>query len=76
MFEIAMNKNFANLAKVALRWCHILDKRLKPDSHPLYQFTADCHIGKLTNPNLKVTRYGYIKEEIVHRVATAGLSLE
>jgi len=21
MFEIAMNKNYANLAKVALRWC-------------------------------------------------------
>jgi hypothetical protein len=35
MFEIAMNKNFAALAKTALRYCQILDKRLRPDSHPL-----------------------------------------
>ena len=35
MFEIAMNKNFAQLAKIALRWCQLLDKRLKPDDHPL-----------------------------------------
>jgi hypothetical protein len=28
MFEIALNKNYANLAKIALRWVHILDKRL------------------------------------------------
>jgi replicative superfamily II helicase len=35
MFEIAMNKNYASLAKIALRYCQILDKRLRPDSHPL-----------------------------------------
>jgi hypothetical protein len=35
MFEIALNKNFANLAKIALNWCKIIDKRLKPDDHPM-----------------------------------------
>jgi hypothetical protein len=35
MFEIALNKNFANLAKTALRYVHILDKRLRPDEHPM-----------------------------------------
>lgn len=35
MFEIAMNKNYAMLAKTALRYCQILDKRLRPDDHPL-----------------------------------------
>ena len=49
MFEIAMNKNFAMLAKSALRWCQILDKRLRPDDHPLKQMTIDSFVGKLTN---------------------------
>ena len=31
----------------------MLDKRLVPDAHPLWQFTEDCWIGKLTNPNEK-----------------------
>ena len=35
MFEIAMNRNYAGLAKIALKWCQILDKRLRPDDHPL-----------------------------------------
>ena len=36
MFEIAMNRNYANLAKIALNWCLILDKRVRPkDEHPL-----------------------------------------
>ena len=76
MFEIAMNKNYALLSKVALRWCQIIDKRLKPDDHPLKQFTVDCHVGKLTNPNQHVTRYGYIKDEIVYRVHTADLTMD
>ena len=76
MFEIAMNKNYANLAKMALRWCHILDKRLKPDAHPLQQFSYDSHVGKLTNPNNKVTKYGYIRDEIVYRVNRSNVSLE
>ena len=76
MFEIAMNKNHANLAKIALRWCQILDKRLRPMDHPLRQFTADSHLGKLTNPNIKVTKYGYLRNDIAYRVATAGLSLQ
>mmetsp|Transcript_32792 Transcript_32792/g.32017 ORF Transcript_32792/g.32017 Transcript_32792/m.32017 type:complete len:192 (+) Transcript_32792:119-694(+) len=49
MFEIALNKNYAQLALMALRFVHIIDKRLRPDDHPMRQFTMDCHIGKLTN---------------------------
>lgn len=49
MFEIAMNKNYATLAKVALRWCQVLDKRLRPDDHPLKQMTMYSSVGKLTN---------------------------
>ncbi len=49
MFDIAMNKNYANLAKIALKWCQILDKRLKPTDHPLKQMTEKSSVGKLTN---------------------------
>lgn len=35
MFEIALQKNFANLAKIALNWCKIIDRRLKPTDHPM-----------------------------------------
>lgn len=68
IFDIAMNKNYANLAKAALRWCHILDKRLKPVDHPLQQFTITSHVGKLSNQNQKVTRYGYLNQEVVYKV--------
>lgn len=51
MFEIAMNKNYSNLSKIALRWCQILDKRLRPDDHPLQQMCIDSFVGKLTNQN-------------------------
>lgn len=67
MFEIAMNKNYADLAKKTLDWCIILDKRLMPDAHVLKQFSIDCSVGKLTNPNNKVTNYGYLKEDIIYR---------
>ena len=76
MFEIAMNKNYARLAKTALLWCHILEKRLRPDAHILAQFGMDSHVGKLTNPNGKVVKYGYLKQEILYRINTADLSLE
>jgi len=76
MFEIAMYKNYANLAKIALRWCHILDKRVRPLEHPLMQFTSSCHIGKLTNPNGKVSKFGYLKNDIAYRVATADIPLD
>jgi len=49
MFEIAMNMHFASLAKIALRYFQILDKRLRPDAHPLQQMTIGSFVGKLTN---------------------------
>jgi hypothetical protein len=76
MFEIAMNKNYANLAKIALRWCHIIEKRLCPNDHLMKQFCIDSHVGKLTNPNQQVTKYGYMSEDIAYRLRTADVSLE
>ena len=69
MFEISMQKNFANLAKVALNWCKIVDKRLKPNDHPMKQFCMDCSLGKLTGgSNEKVPRFGYLKDETVYQL--------
>jgi replicative superfamily II helicase len=69
MFEIALQKNYANLAKIALNWCKIIDKRLRPTDHPLRQFCLDSWYGKLTSQsNERVTKYGYLKEEIVFRL--------
>ena len=48
-FEICMQRNYANLAKIALNWCKIIDKRLKPNDHPMQQFCMDSWYGKLTN---------------------------
>jgi len=77
MFEIALQKNFANLAKIALNWCKIVDKRLKPNDHPMKQFCLDSHFGKLTSQsNEKVTKYGYLKDEIVFRLRQHDISLD
>jgi len=76
MFEIAMNRNYALLAKIALRWCQILDKRLRPDDHPLKQMTMQSFVGKLTNQNQNVTKFGYLDDEIPFRVKSARLDME
>jgi len=76
MFEIALNKNYANLAKMALNYCHILDKRILPGSNPIIQFTEDCNIGKLTNPNEKVARHGFMRNEIAHRIEQFRITLD
>lgn len=76
IFEIGMNKNYAGLAKTALRWCQILDKRLRPIDHPLKQMTMSSHVGKLTNQNAKVTKYGYLSDEVVFRVKASDLTLD
>lgn len=76
MFEIAMQRNYANLAKIALNWCKIIDRRLKPTDHPMKQFCMDSWFGKLTNASDKVTRYGYLKEEIVYRLTQYNISLD
>jgi hypothetical protein len=55
MFEICMHRNFANLAKIALNWCKIVDRRLKPGDHAMKQFCMDSWYGKLTNASDKVT---------------------
>jgi hypothetical protein len=54
----------------------MLDKRLVPASHPLYQFTEDSWLNKLTNPNEKVARYGYLKDEIPYRFQRAHSVIE
>mmetsp|Transcript_12631 Transcript_12631/g.19647 ORF Transcript_12631/g.19647 Transcript_12631/m.19647 type:complete len:214 (+) Transcript_12631:747-1388(+) len=76
MFEIALQKNMANLAKIALNWCKIIDKRLRPNDHPLKQFCADSWVGKLTNASEKVTKFGYLKDEIVYQVQRFNVDLD
>lgn len=76
MFEIAMMRNHANLAKIALNWCKIVDKRLRPIAHPMQQFTLDSWYGKLTNASEKVTKFGYLKDEIVYRLQQYSITLD
>jgi replicative superfamily II helicase len=76
MFEIALQKNFANLAKIALNWCKIIDKRLTPNDHAMKQFCLDSSFGKLTNASEKVTKYGYLKDEIVYRLKQFDITLD
>jgi activating signal cointegrator complex subunit 3 len=68
MFEIALQRNYSQLAKSCLAWCQLIDKRLLPGAHVMRQFTMNCHVGKLTNPNQQVTKYGYLKDETVYRL--------
>lgn len=35
LFEIALQRNYANVLKTTLDWCQILDKRILPGSHIL-----------------------------------------
>ena len=76
MFEIALSKNYANLAKTALKWVLILEKRVRPDDHPMKQFTKDSYVGKLTNPNQKITNYGYMKDDIAYALAANRMSMD
>ena len=68
LFEIALQRNYSSLMKTTLDWCNILDKRVLPGTHIMRQFTMNCHVNKLTNANAKVTRFGYIKDDIVYRL--------
>lgn len=76
MFEIALKKNHANLAKIALNWCKIIDKRLKPSDHPMKQFCLDSWYGKLTSASEKVTKFGYLKDEIAFQLKRYDVSLD
>lgn len=76
LFEIALQRNYSNLMKTTLDWCNILDKRVLPNSHILRQFSLNSHVGKLTNANAKVTRFGYIKDDIVYRLEQFRVSME
>ena len=40
------------------------------------QFTLNCHVGKLTNANAKVTRFGYIKDDIVYRLEQFRVTMD
>lgn len=40
------------------------------------QFSMNCHVGKLSNANNKVTRYGYIKDDIVYRLEQFRISMD
>ena len=35
-----------------------------------------CHVGKLTNMNQNVTRYGYMRDEIAYKLQTSHLSMD
>lgn len=62
--------------KTTLAWCQILDKRVLPNTHILRQFTLNCSVGKLTNQNAKVTRFGYLKDDIVYRLEQFRVSMD
>jgi hypothetical protein len=64
------------LAKIALNWCKIIDKRLRPTDHPMKQFCLDSWHGKLTNASEKVTKFGYLKEEIAYRLKQYDITLD
>ena len=40
------------------------------------QFCLDSSYGKLTNASDKVTKYGYLKEEIVYRLKQYDITLD
>ena len=67
-FEICMQKNYAQLAKMALNWCKIIDRRLTPDCHAMKQFCMDSWYGKLTGGSDKVIKFGYLKDETAYRL--------
>ena len=75
MFEIALNRNYCHLTKTALEMCKMLDKRLVPDAHPMWQFTEDCSLGKLTNPNDRVIRHGYLRSEVPYKLEKCKVGL-
>ena len=41
---------------------------MRPGDHPLKQMTMDSSVGKLTNQNKKITKFGYLSDEIVYRI--------
>jgi hypothetical protein len=76
IFEIAMQKGCADLAVSTLSWCHMLEKRIMPNSHAMRQFGRDCTVGKLTNSNISVTNYGYLNDEVIYHLETQNITLE
>ncbi len=40
------------------------------------QFTSGCHLGKLTNPNLNVSHYGYMKDDTAYRLDQFNISMD
>jgi hypothetical protein len=36
----------------------------------------DCHVGKLSNANQNVTKYGYMKDETVYRLDQFNISMD
>lgn len=76
LFEIALQRNYSHVMKSTLEWCQILDKRVLPGTHIMRQFTANCHVGKLTTANNKVTRFGYMKDDIVYRLEQFRLTMD
>ena len=68
MFEIALNRNYCQLALIILDWCKFMDKRLDPNAHPLRQFTSMCNVGKLTNASQKAPLQGYMNPHICSKL--------
>jgi hypothetical protein len=40
------------------------------------QFCSSSHVGKLTNANAKVTKYGYLREDIAYRLEQYRISMD
>lgn len=76
MFEIAMNRNYAELAKMALEWCKLLDKRMRPGENPMRQFGKECSLDKLTNANANVPRFGYLSDDTLYRIDQFQIGLD
>lgn len=36
----------------------------------------DSHVGKLTNPNSKVTKSGYMRQELLYQLHTNNVSMD
>lgn len=46
LFEICLNKNYANLTQTALDWCKRIDKQMPIDANPIRQFTEQCYVNR------------------------------
>ena len=76
LFEFCVKQNYGKLSIECLKWCKLIDKRMLPDQHPLYQFTIQCNSGKLTNSPEKAQRNNLLHSHIVRDLETAKIDVD